>query len=210
MGCESLFSDGERFIDPLNGGALSEEQVFGISLNPFHTQQHVKCPVLYLGATNEGACAMFNINKIQERTERKWTIEYIPNYRHDSRSEKQFMDWQMWVSHIFDGRPITQINDLSFQKGSEGTYFRARIDTNNKIIQAKAWFVYCHDDPYWRNLMWFPVIMKRKQENLYEGYVSSELPDAWLVEIKDMPHGFPGYISSLPQDITYKPVKERN
>ena len=58
--------------------------------------------------------------------------------------------------------------------------------------------------------MWFPVTMKKKQGNLYEGYVGGWLPDAWLVEVKDIAHGFPGYISSLPQDITHKPVKLRN
>ncbi len=182
---------------------------FPVAVNPFTTQKYVNCPVFYIGATNEDGYEMFNINKIQERMERQWTIEYIPNYRHASRSEKQFMDWQMWVAHIFDGRPITKISNLSYEETGEGTIFRARIDTPNKIIQVKVWYVYCDDVPYWRDLMWYPEIMKLKEGNLYEGYVEGKLPDAWLVEVKDIAYGFPGYISSLPQDITHKPTKER-
>jgi hypothetical protein len=51
--------------------------------------------------------------------------------------------------------------------------------------------------------------MEPKEGNLYEGYVEGKLPDAWLVEVKDIASGFAGYISSLPQDITHKPTKER-
>ena len=210
MGCERLFTNDITYVDTSVVASFADDQVYPKILIPFHTQRYVRCPVFYIGATNEGGYAMFNINTFQEKMEQKWTIEYIPNYIHDSKSEKQFIDWQMWVSHIFDGRPITQIHDLSYEEDEKGTFFRARIDTENKIIQVNTWYVYNHDDPYWRNLMWFPVTMKRKQGNLYEGYVNGWLPDAWLVEVKDIAYGFPGYISSLPQDITHKPVKLRN
>lgn len=193
MGCERLYVRKE----------------FPEAVKPFTTQKYVKCPVFYIGATNEDGYEMFNISKIQEGMERPWTIEYIPNYRHGSRSEKQFMDWQMWVAHIFDGRPITKISDLSHEETEKGTIFRACIHSPNKLIQVKVWYVYCDDVPYWRDLMWYPEIMKPKDGNFYEGYVEGKLPDAWLVEVKDVAFGFPGYISSLPRDITHKPTKER-
>jgi hypothetical protein len=44
---------------------------------------------------------------------------------------------------------------------------------------------------------------------VYEGYVKGKLPDAWLVEVKDTARGFPGYVSSLPQDITGKATETR-
>ena len=44
--------------------------------------------------------------------------------------------------------------------------------------------------------------MVHKDADVYEGYVKGKLPDAWLVEVKDTALGFPGYVSSLPQDIT--------
>ena len=190
-----FFADGEKYPK---------------SLVLFTTQKYVNCPVLYLGATNEAGYAMFDINKLVERLEKKWTIEYIPNYGHASNSEKQFMNWQMWVSHIFDGRPLTQIGDLSHQKTDDGMILRARVESPNKILQVMAWHVFCDDVPYWRDLTWHPIIMKRKQDNLYEGFVKEVLPDAWFVEVKDIANGFPGYVSSLPQDITGKPAKERN
>ena len=46
-------------------------------------------------------------------------------------------------------------------------------------------------------------------ETLWEGYVTGKLPDAWLVEVKDIAGGYAAYLSSLPQDITHKPTKER-
>lgn len=210
MGCERLFTNDVTYADTSIVASFSDDQVYPKSLIPFYIQRYVKCPVFYIGVTNEGAYAMFNINKFQEKMKQKWTMEYIPNHIHDARSEKQFIDWRMWVSHIFDGRPITQVHDLSFEEDEEGTFFRARIDSENKIIQVKAWYVHNHDDPFWRDLMWFPVNMKKKQGNLYEAYVSGWLPDAWLVEVQDTANGFPGYISSLPQDITQRPVKLRN
>jgi hypothetical protein len=193
MGCERLYVRDE----------------FPEAVKPFATQAHVQCPVFYLGATNEDGYEMFNINKIQARLKKPWQIEYIPNYRHASRSEKQFLDWQMWTSHLFDGRPVTRISDLSWSETETGTVFRARIDSPNKIIQVKVWYVYNDDIPLWRDLTWYPEIMKPLEGSIYEGYVDGKLPDAWLVEVKDIAHGFPGYLSSLPQDLTHLPTAER-
>lgn len=176
--------------------------------SPVHTQKYVKCPVLYLGATNEDGYEMFNINRIQSKMKESWTIEHIPNFHHATYSEIQILDWQMWVSHIFDGRSLTQIIELNHEENEEGTVFQARIESPNKIITVKAWYVYCDDVPYWRDLMWYPSFMRQNGE-IYETFVSGKLPDAWLVEVKDTANGFVGYVSSLPQDITGKPTKMR-
>ncbi len=177
-------------------------------ISPVHSQAHVRCPVFYLGATNEDGYEMFNINRLQAKMEKPWIIEMVPNFHHATYSEVQIMDWQMWVAHIFDGRPLTRICDLEFEENEEGTVFRARIDSPNKIIAVKVWYVYCDDIPYWRDLMWYPVFMHREGD-FYEAFVSGKLPDAWFVEVKDTAEGFAGYLSSLPQDITGKPTMER-
>ncbi|MBN1547520.1 MAG: hypothetical protein JW902_12760, partial [Syntrophaceae bacterium] len=187
MGCEALYTDLENYHP---------------SVNPVYIQDFVKCPVFYIGGTDEGGYEMFNITRLQEVMKKPWTIEYVPNYRHEARSEKHFLDWRMWTSHIFDGRPVAKISDLGYEETAEGTLFRARIDTPNKIIQAKVWYVYCDDAPFWRDLVWYPVIMQRREGTLFEGYVEGILPDAWLVEVKDIANGTAGYISSPPQDIT--------
>ena len=75
------------------------------AVSPAHTRNWVKADVLYLGGTNEDGYEMYNINKIQEIMKGSWTIEYTPNYRHASMSEKHFLNWRMWISHVFDGRP---------------------------------------------------------------------------------------------------------
>jgi len=177
-------------------------------ISPIYSQRYVKCPVLYLGATNEDGYEMFNVNRVQAMMEKPWTIEHIPNFHHATYSEIQILDWQMWVSHIFDGRPLAQISDLRYEENEEGTIFRARLGSPNKIIAVKVWYVYCDDVPYWRDLMWYPAFMQQKGE-FYETFISGKIPDAWLVEVKDTANGFAGYVSSLPQDITGKPTKER-
>ncbi len=190
------------------------------AISPAYTQAWVKAKVLYLGATNEDGYQMYNINAIQKIMNGQWTIEYMPNYRHASMSEKHFMDWQMWVSHVFEGRPLSEIKVLDFrevEKGfnwggrevNAGTLFRARILSPNKIIQVKIWYVYNDDEPYWRDLVWYPEFMVQKEGDVYEGYVKGNLPDAWLVEVKDIAQGFPGYLSSLPQDITGKKTERK-
>jgi hypothetical protein len=194
-------------------GGLDEKPFFAIS--PAHTRQWVKAKVLYLGATNEDGYQMYNINRMQEIMKGAWTVAYIPNYRHASQSEKHFMNWQMWISHVFDSRPLTEIRDFSWKETEKGfvwggrsqdpgTLFRVRVDSPNKIIQVKIWYVYNDDEPFWRDLFWYPEFMVKNEKGYYEGFVKGKLPDAWLVEVKDIARGFPGYISSLPQDITGK------
>ena len=113
----------------------------GQPISPVESQALVRCPVLYLGATNEDGYEMFNIARLQAKMARPWTLEVIPNYRHATSSEVQILDWRMWISHVFEGRPLTRISDLGFEENEEGTIFRARIDSPNKIIQAKVWYV---------------------------------------------------------------------
>ena len=177
-------------------------------ISPVHSQAFVKCPVLYLGATNEDGYEMFNITRLQSKMTPAWTVEIIPNYRHATSSEVQILDWQMWISHVFEGRPVTRISDLRFEENEEGTIFRARIESPNKIIQTKVWYVYNDDPPYWRDLMWYPVYLQ-KTGDVYEAFLPGKLPDAWLVEVKDLARGAAGYVSSPPQDITHKETKER-
>jgi pimeloyl-ACP methyl ester carboxylesterase len=216
----------KRAPSAFNAAALDPERVAGVvymgmestfagyegkpwqGISPAHSQATVSCPVLYLGATNEDGYEMFNINRLQARMTNPWTIDYIPNYRHSTNSEIQILNWRMWVSHVFDGRPVARVDGPEWEENAEGTIFRAAIDTPNKLIYAKAWYVYCDDVPYWRDLMWYPAYMKRKGDK-YEAFVSGKLPDAWLVEVKDIASGRVGYVTSLPQDITGKPTKER-
>ncbi len=190
------------------------------SVSPAFSRQWVGADVLYIGATNEDGYRMFNINAIQDIMQGAWTIAIIPNYRHASMSEKHFLDWQMWVSHVFDGRPLALIDDLSWREVADGfqwggrtfeagTVFHATIRSANKIIQAKVWYVYNDDEPYWRDLVWYPEFMVNTGGDVYEGFVKGKLPDAWLVEVKDTSHGFPGYVTSLPQDITGKKTATR-
>jgi hypothetical protein len=191
-----------------------------IAISPAQTKTSVKARVLYIGGTNEDGYRMFNINRIQEIMDGRWTIAYIPNYRHADMSEKHFMDWRMWTAHVFEGRPLTVIDDLSRQEvddgflwGGEpveaGTLFQARVHSPNKIIQVKVWYVYCDDEPYWRDLVWYPEFMIKTGGDIYQGYVKGKLPDAWLVEVKDTAMGYPSYLTSLPQDITGKKTETR-
>jgi hypothetical protein len=190
------------------------------AVSPAVSRRDVKARVLYIGGTNEDGYRMFNINRIQDIMKGAWAIEIVPNYRHASMSEKHFLDWRMWIAHIFDGRPVTRIEPLGHRlvEGGfiwgglpveAGTLFRTRIVSPNKIIQVKVWYVYCDDEPYWRDLVWYPEFMIEAGDGVYEGYVKGKLPDAWLVEVKDTARGFPGYLSSLPQDITGKQTATR-
>ncbi|MEN6560002.1 MAG: hypothetical protein ABFD52_04425 [Acidobacteriota bacterium] len=206
MGNESTFESMDK--DPLR------------AVSPAYSREYVKARVLYIGGTNEDGYRMYAINRIQDMMKGMWTIEMIPNYRHASMSEKHFLDWQMWVAHIFDGRPLARIDSLSWRPVEAGfvwggypveggTLFRARVSSTNKIIQVKVWYVYNDDEPFWRDLVWYPEFMVRTDGDFYEGYVSGRRPDAWLVEIKDTAQGFPSYLSSLPQDITGKKAETR-
>ncbi len=195
MGNESCFSFG--------GTEVSR------AISPAYSQRQVACPVLYIGATNEDGYEMFNINRIQAIMERPWTIAYVPNYRHATASEQQFACWQMWVAHVFDGRPVAVIDGLRHETNAAGTRFHARVVSPNKIIQVKFWYTYCDDIPYWRDLVWYPIYPAAAGGGAYEGFLDGKTPDAWFVEVKDTAQGLPGYISSLPQDITHLPTKER-
>lgn len=190
------------------------------ALYPPYSQKWNSAKILYLGATNEDGYSMFSVNRIVNGMKPKWSVEYIPNYRHASQSEKHFVDWQMWISHVFDNRPLTSISELTHEEVGDdfewggrhygsGTLFKAKINSPNKIIQAKVWYVYNDDEPYWRDLMWYPEFMVRQADGTYAGFVKGKLPDAYLIEVKDIAHGFPGYLSSLPKDITGKKVSRR-
>jgi len=189
---------------------------------PFSHGRYTNAKCIYLGATNEDGYTMFNVNLMLDSTRPPWALTYVPNYRHGSQSEKHFIVWKMWVKHVFDGRPITKITDLSHEeKGPDfewggrnygaggGTLFKCKIDTPDKIIQAKVWYVYNDDVPYWRDLMWYPEFMVPVGNGTWAGYVKGKLPDAWMVEVKDIADGFPGYICSLPQDITHLPRERK-
>jgi hypothetical protein len=210
MGCERLFSEEEKYPDFSTSPPFADGEKYPKPLVLFSSQKHVKCPVLYLGATNEAGFTMFNINELVDRMEREWTIEYIPNYRHAFDSEKQFTGWRMWVSHVFDGRPLTRIGNCAADHAGGGTLVSAHIESPNKILQVKAWYVYCDDVPYWRDLMWYPVLMRRREGNSYVARIGGRRPDAWFVEVKDIANGIPGYVSNLPENLTETPAAERN
>ena len=76
-------------------------------------------------------------------------------------------------------------------------------------VQVKFWYTYCDDIPYWRDLVWYPAYPAAAGDGAYESLLDGKTPDAWFVEVKDTAQGLPGYISSLPQDITHLPTKER-
>jgi pimeloyl-ACP methyl ester carboxylesterase len=182
-------------------------------ISPVHSQAFVTCPVLYLGATNEDGYEMFNIARLQSKMSPPWTVEVIPNYRHATSSEVQILDWRMWISHVFEGRPLTRISDLRFEENEEGSVFRARIESPNKIIQTKVWYVYNDDPPYWRDLMWYPLHLRKAEDvkagDVYKAFLPGKTPDAWMVEVKDLARGAAGYVGTTPQDITHKETKER-
>jgi hypothetical protein len=170
-------------------------------------QDQVNVPVFYLGASNEDGYRMFNVNLLQERLRRPMTIEIIPNYNHSNFSEIQYMDFLMWVAHVFDGRPITRISDLSHRLEKNGTVFRARISGEARVQVVKAWYGFT-DDPAWRDVMWYHLLM-RPVGGHYEGFLPGKKPDAFMVEAGDTAQGIPGYVSSLPQKLTDAPVLER-
>lgn len=170
-------------------------------------QDQVEVPVFYLGATNEDGYRMFNVNVLQERLRRPMTIELIPNYNHSNYSEIQFMDFLMWVAHVFDGRPITRISDVAHRRQRNGTVFRARLSGEAKVQVVKAWYAFT-DDPAWRDVMWYHVLM-RPSGDFHEGFLPGSMPDAFLVEVGDIALGIPGYVSSVPHKLTDAPVIER-
>ncbi|MBN2021716.1 MAG: hypothetical protein JW809_02895 [Pirellulales bacterium] len=191
-----------------NEGVYDRHQIpWHLSFHHDFFQDQVNVPVFYIGATNEGGYKMFNVNVMQERLKRPMTIEMIPNYHHWNYSEIQYMDFMMWVAHVFDGRPISRIVEVSHERKPDRSVFRAKIESEAKIQIVRVWFVYT-DDPQWRDLMWYEWTM-RKAGDHYELAVFGAAPDAFMVEVGDTAMGFPGYVSSLPQKLTDAPVVER-
>jgi hypothetical protein len=170
-------------------------------------QDQVDVPVFYIGATNEDGYRMFNINIMQERLDDPMTLEMIPNYCHSNFSEIQFMDFMMWVAHVYDGRPITRISEVSHERQEGRTLFRAKIEGDAKVQVVKAWYVYS-DDEAWRDLMWYHLLMNQK-DGFYEAVLNGKMPDAFMIEVGDIAMGFSGYVSSTPRKLTDAPVKER-
>ena len=171
-------------------------------------QEQVTVPVFYLGTTNEDGYKMFNVNILQERLKRPMTIEMIPNYCHSTYNEIQFMDYMMWVAHIFDGRPITKISEVTHSRTDRKSVFRAKIESKAKIQVVKAWYVYT-DNPGWRDLMWYHLVMKPVGNGYYEIPLFGKTADAFMIEVGDTAQGVPGYVSSTPQKLTDAPVEER-
>ncbi len=173
--------------------------------NFFQDQVHV--PVFYLGATNEGGYNMFNVNILQQRLKRPMTVEMIPNYRHFNFHEVQFIDTMMWVSHIFDGRPISKVTETSHEYRDGRNFYRAKIESDAKVQIVRVWFVYA-SNPQWRDLMWFEWLMW-KNGDYYETSVPGAPVDAYMIEVADTALGVPGYITSLPIKVSDTPVLDR-
>jgi hypothetical protein len=172
----------------------------------FQDQVHV--PVFYLGATNEDGYTMFNVNLSQSLCKKPMTIEMIPNYRHNNFSEKQYMDFMMWVSHTFDNRPLSHISDVTHEKKDRLHIYRAKIDTKAKIQVVTLWYAYT-DNPEWRDVMWYGLPMQKKEDGRWQGATFGKTPDAYMIEVGDISHGVAGYVSSLPQKLTPITPKKR-
>jgi len=175
--------------------------------NFFQEQVHV--PVLYIGATNEGGYKMFNVNLMQGRLKTPMTIEMIPNYRHYDFDERHYIDFMMWVSHVFDDRPLTKISDLSFERRNGRNTFRAKVQGDAKLRMVRVWYTFV-ETPAWNKNLWFEWFMAPRGDGYYEASVPGAMPDAFLVEVADTAQGVPGYVTSLPQKLTDAPVQERN
>ncbi len=171
-------------------------------------QEQVNVPVLYIGASNEGGYKMFNVNIMQERLRRPMTLELIPNYHHSNLDEKHFLDFMMWVSHVFDGRPVTRITELKHERRPGVNVYRARIESQAKIRLVRVWYVYATNST-WSDLMWYDWLMENRGD-YYEAKVPGAMPDAFMIEVADTALGIPGYVTSLPQKLTDAPVVERD
>jgi len=191
-----------------NEGVYATDRIqWHLSFHHAFFQDQVNVPVFYLGATNEDGYKMFNVNIMQERLKEPMTIEMIPNYCHSNFSEIQFMDFMMWVTHVFDSRPLSRISEVSHERQQGRTIFRAKVESEAKIQVVKTWYVYT-DDPAWRDLMWYHLLMDRVAD-YYEAVLYGKMPDAFMIEVGDIAMGFPGYVSSTPRKLTDAPVIER-
>ena len=138
-----------------NEGVYRTDQIqWHLSFHHAFFQEQVNVPVLYIGASNEGGYKMFNVNVMQERLRRPMTLELIPNYHHSNLDEKHFVDFTMWVSHVFDGRPISRITELKHERRAGANVYRARIESAAKVQMVKVWYVYA-TNPTWSDLMWY-------------------------------------------------------
>ncbi|MGD9126413.1 MAG: PhoPQ-activated protein PqaA family protein [Planctomycetia bacterium] len=171
-------------------------------------QDQLNIPMFYLGATNEDGYQMFNITEIQRRMKKPLTIEIIPNYCHAVLSDIQFMDYMMWVAHVFDDRPITQIKEVTHTRQGNSSKFRVKLEGKAKIQTVKVWYA-CTDDPHWRDLMWYSLDMFPRGDGYYERSFAGGTVDAFLIEVGDISQGVPGYVSSVPHKLTDAPVKPR-
>jgi hypothetical protein len=192
-----------------NEGVHRTDQIqWHLSFHHAFFQDQVTVPILYIGATNEDGYRMFNITIMQERLKRPMTVEMIPNYRHYNLHEVQFIDWMMWVAHVFDGRPISRIVEARHDLRDGRNYYRATVESAAKIQFVRTWFAYA-DNPEWRDLMWYEWLM-HKRGDAYETSVPGRTPDAFMIEVADTAMGFPGYVTSLPQKLSDAPVIERD
>jgi dienelactone hydrolase len=192
-----------------NEGVYRTDQIqWHLSFHHAFFQEQVNVPVLYIGASNEGGYKMFNVNLLQERLRRPMTIELIPNYHHYNFDEKQFIDFMMWVSHVFDDRPITHITELKHERRAGVNVYRAKIKSDAKIRLVRVWYVYATNTT-WSDLMWYDWLMENRGD-YYEARVPGAMPDAFMIEVADTAQGIPGYVTSLPQKLTDAPVVERD
>lgn len=203
----------DRVASPI---IMGNEGVFSMKKIPWHLsfhhaffQEQVKVPVFYIGTTNEGGYKMFNVNLMQERLKRPMTVEMIPNYRHCNFDEKQYIDFMMWVAHIFDARPISKISDISFERRNNCNYYRAKIESKAKVQLVRVWYVYANN-PQWSSLMWYDWFMRKTDGDYYETLIYGAKPDAFMIEVADKAMGYRGYVTSLPQKISDAPVVQRN
>ncbi len=193
-----------------NEGVYRTDRIqWHLSFHHAFFQEQVNVPVLYIGATNEGGYKMFNVNIMQERLKRPMTIEMIPNYRHYDFDERHYIDFRMWVAHVFDSRPITQVSDLEFERRNGRNYFRAKVRSAAKIRMVRVWYTFVKT-PAWNRNLWFEWFMAERGDGVYEASVPGAMPDAFLVEVADIAQGVPGYVTSLPEKLTDAPVEERN
>jgi len=186
-----------------------ENMDYAISGEYLYFQDQVKVPVFYIGVTNEDSYQMFNINKIQKQLKRPMTVSMIPNHFHSSFNEIQYTNVTMWVSHIFNKRPVVDITNVAFENNGNTTRYRAQISSSGSTIRmVRAWYAFC-DHPRWSDVMWYHVVMEPRGNGLYEGSMPGSFPDAFYVEVDDISQGVPGYISSLPQPMKDTPVIPR-
>jgi len=101
------------------------------------------------------------------------TVEIIPNYCHATAHEVQFMDFIDVGGHVFDGRPITQSATSGTAGGQQQPLHRPHR-RRSEVQTVKAWYAYS-DDPAWRDLMWYHVLMQKAGDR-WEGICRERSP----------------------------------